>query len=73
MTPWLFVWLLVSLLAGGTLVAITVGLVKRLVVLGRALQRFQDEVKPAAEAISREGSRAAERGSTIGERSSFRA
>jgi hypothetical protein len=71
-TPWLFVWLLVSLLAGGTLVAITVGLVKRLVVLGRALQQFQDEVTPVADAITRESARVSERGSTIGERSSFR-
>ena len=73
MTSWLLIWLVLSLVMGGALIAICIGLVKRLVVLGRALQQFQDEVKPAADAISREGSRAAERGSTIGERSSFRA
>jgi hypothetical protein len=72
-TLWLLIWLLVSLAIGGALVAICFGLVQRLIVLGRALQQFQDEIKPAADAISREGARAAERGSTIGERGFRRA
>jgi hypothetical protein len=67
-TSWLLLWLVVSLVAGGALIAICVALVKRLVVLGRALRQFQDEVRPAAHAITRESARAAERGSTIGER-----
>ena len=72
MTSWLLLWLVLSLVAGGALVAICVALVKRLVVLGRALQQFQDEVQPAVDAITRESARAAERGSTMGERTPFR-
>jgi hypothetical protein len=71
-TVWLFVWLVASLAAGVAVVTISIGLVKRLVVLGRALRQFQDEVQPAVDDIARESARAAERGSTIGERSSFR-
>lgn len=72
MTTWLLVWLVVSLVAGGAIVAICVGLVQRLVVLGRALRQFQDEVRPTAEAISREGARAAERSGSMGERAPSR-
>ncbi len=45
------------------------GLVRRLKVLGRTLRRFSDDVQPLTEAIAREGARASERGSTLGERS----
>ena len=68
MTTWLLLWFVVSIIVGVALVAVSIGLVKRLVVLGRALQRFQDEVRPVAEEIARGSSRATERGSTMGER-----
>jgi hypothetical protein len=71
-TLWLLLWLVISLVAAGALTAICVALVKRLVVLGRALRQFQDEVQPAVDAITRESSRASARRSAIGERSSFR-
>jgi hypothetical protein len=63
---------MLSLVVGGALVAISVALVKRLVVLGRALQQFQDEVQPSLDAITGESSRAAARASAMGERSFFR-
>ena len=72
MTTWLLIWLVVSLVAGGAIVAVCVALVQRLLVLGRALRQFQDEVRPSAEAISREGARAAERSGSIGERAPSR-
>jgi hypothetical protein len=71
-TFWLLLWLVLSLVVGGALVAICIALVKRVIVLGRALQQFQDEVQPALDAISRESARASDRGSTLGERSPFR-
>jgi hypothetical protein len=71
-TLWLLLWLVISLVAAGALTAICVALVKRLVVLGRALQQFQDEVQPAGDATTRDSSPASARGSAIGERSSFR-
>ncbi|MBI3648234.1 MAG: hypothetical protein HY240_05755 [Actinobacteria bacterium] len=71
MRAWLLWWFVVSIVALGALGAICVGLFKRLMVLGRALQRFQDEVRPAAEEISRGGARAAARAG--GERPSPRA
>jgi sec-independent protein translocase protein TatA len=41
---WLVTWFAVSIIVGGALIAIAVGLVRRLLALGRTLQRFQDEV-----------------------------
>jgi hypothetical protein len=71
-TTWLLVWLVVSLVAGGALVATLVGLVQRLIVLGRALRQFQDEVQPTAESIKAESARASERGASFGERATSR-
>jgi hypothetical protein len=69
MTVWLVTWFVVSLVVGGALIAIAVGLVRRLFALGRGLQRFQDEVQPVAERIASEGDRAARRAAAMGERS----
>jgi hypothetical protein len=66
---WLVTWFAVSIIVGGALIAIAVGLVRRLLALGRTLQRFQDEVQPVAEQIASEGSRASQRAASIGERS----
>ena len=66
MTVWLIWWFVVSIVVGGALIAISVGLVRRMTVLGRALQRFQDEVRPVAREIAREGARASERAEGIG-------
>jgi hypothetical protein len=66
---WLLTWFAVSLVVGGALLAIAIGLLRRLIALWRTLQRFQDEVQPVAEQIAGEGARAAERASSMGERS----
>jgi hypothetical protein len=66
---WLTVWFTVSILFGGALLAIAIGLVRRLIALGRTLQRFQDEVQPVAEEIAEEGARATQRAGSMGERS----
>ena len=69
MNVWLVTWFAVSIIFGGALIAIAVGLVRRLLALGRTLQRFQDEVQPVAERIASEGSRASKRAASMGERS----
>jgi hypothetical protein len=66
---WLTVWFAVSILFGGALLAIAIGLVRRLIALGRTLQRFQDEVQPVAGQIAGEGARASQRAGDMGERS----
>jgi hypothetical protein len=66
---WLTIWFAVSIIFGGALLAIAIGLIRRLIALGRSLQRFQDEVQPVAQQIAGEGARAGQRAGSMGERS----
>jgi hypothetical protein len=66
---WLIVWFAVSIIVGGALLAIAIGLVRRIIALGRTLQRFQDEVQPVASQIAEESARASKRTRSMGERS----
>jgi hypothetical protein len=62
------VWLIVGLLSVAAVLAVAIALVRHVIVLGRALSRFQREVEPAASAISEEGARAGARSARLPER-----
>lgn len=53
----LVVWLIVGALTVSFLTVSTVGLVRQVKVVGRAAQRFGDEVAPSLEVIRSEGDR----------------
>ncbi|HZD16883.1 MAG TPA: hypothetical protein VE669_01955 [Actinomycetota bacterium] len=55
------VWLVVGLVTTVAVSAMLIALVRHILVLGRALRRFQDEVAPLARDIGAEGDRAARR------------
>jgi hypothetical protein len=55
------VWLVVALVSTAAVVAVLVALVRHVLVLVRALGRFQREVNPIAREIAAEGDRAAAR------------
>lgn len=62
------VWLVVGLVSSAAMIAVVVALVRHVMVLGRALARFQEEVSPIAEAITSEGARAGTRSARLSER-----
>lgn len=55
------VWLIVGLTSTVAMMAVLIALVRHLMVLRRALGRFQDEVGPVAEDISAGSQRASDR------------
>jgi hypothetical protein len=55
------VWLIVGLVTTAALLALLVALIRHVIVLGRALGRFQREVSPIAEDIAAAGERASAR------------
>ena len=55
------VWLVVALVSTAAVIAVVVALVRHVIVLDRALGRFQREVPPIAEEIAAAGDRAASR------------
>jgi hypothetical protein len=59
-TPFV-VWLVVILVSTLAMAAAVIALVRHVMVLGRTLRRFQEEVSPIATEISSEGDRAASR------------
>lgn len=59
------VWLVVGLTSSLAMLAVLIALVRHLMVLTRALGRFQDEVQPVAEEIATESQRAGERTSQL--------
>jgi len=52
------VWLVVGLVSSVAMIAVLLALVRHVLVLGRALARFQEEVTPIASSIASEGDRA---------------
>jgi hypothetical protein len=60
------VWLVVGLVSGIAMVAVLIALIRHVLVLGRALARFQDEVTPIASSIANEGARSHSRSSSAG-------
>jgi hypothetical protein len=57
-STWLIWWFVLALVTTLVLAVIVVGLVRHAMVLGRAAQRFQDEVGPLGDEISGEADRA---------------
>lgn len=55
------VWLVVGLVTTLAVLAVVVALARHVLVLGRALGRFRDEVGPVATGIAAEGDRATRR------------
>jgi hypothetical protein len=55
------VWLVVGLVSTAAVIAVVIGLVRHVLVLVRALGRFQREVTPVAEEIATLGERATTR------------
>ena len=65
MSTWLVVWFLVTIVSAAAVIACLLGLARHVLILGRTARQMQDAVKPLAEAITREGSRASERASSL--------
>lgn len=59
------VWLTVTLVTLVALAALLAGLARHVMLLGRTLKRFKDEVTPLAEEIVSEGDRASGRASEL--------
>ena len=62
------VWLVVGLVSTAAVLAVVIGLVRHVLVLGRSLTRFQREITPIAEEIGALGERAASRARSQGQR-----
>jgi hypothetical protein len=59
------VWLVLGLVSTAAALAVAIALVRHVLVLFRALGRFQREVAPVAQAIAAEGGRAASRSQRV--------
>ena len=55
------VWIIVGVVSTLAIALVLVGLVRHVLLLGRTLRRFQEEVQPIAEDIAAEGGRASPR------------
>jgi hypothetical protein len=55
------VWLVIGLVTAAAALAVLIGLIRHLFVLGRTLSRFQQEVGPVAAEIGTEAERASSR------------
>jgi len=55
------VWIIVGVVSTLAIAVVLVGLVRHVLLLGRTLRRFQEEVQPIAEDIAVEGERASSR------------
>jgi hypothetical protein len=57
------VWIAIGLATTVAVLALLIALLRHVLVLGRSLRRFQEEVQPVAEEISAQGERASTRAS----------
>jgi hypothetical protein len=55
------VWFVIGLLSIAAVLALLIALIRHLIVLGRSVRRFQEEVTPIAEDISALSERASDR------------
>lgn len=62
------VWLSVGLVTTIAMIAVAIGLVRHVFVLGRTLRRFQEDVTAVAEDITRANDRASRRAGGMSER-----
>ncbi len=66
------VWLSVGLVTTIAMIAVAIGLVRHVLVLGRSLRRFQEEVTAVSREITRESDQASRRATGLSERPSGR-
>jgi hypothetical protein len=66
------VWLSVGLVTTLAMIAVAIGLVRHVLVLGRSLRRFQEEITAVSREITRESDRASRRATGLSERPSGR-
>lgn len=60
MAPWLVVWFVVGIVSTVAIAACAIGLARHLMILGRAVKAFQEEVQPIADDLARESARVSE-------------
>ena len=68
MAPWLVVWFVVGIVSTLAILACLIGLLRHILILGRTVRRLQEEVRPIADDVAREGQRASSHASAMGER-----
>lgn len=59
------VWIIVGVVSTLAIAVVLVGLIRHVLLLGRTLRRFQEEVQPIAEDIAAEGERASSRAGSL--------
>ena len=59
------VWILVGVISTLAIAVVLVGLVRHVLLLGRTLRRFQEDVQPIAEDIAAAGERASSRAARL--------
>jgi hypothetical protein len=64
-TTVVLVWLVVGLLSTAMVLAVVIALVRHVVLLGRAVSRFNDEVAPIAREIGQGTERASRRSASL--------
>ena len=65
MSTWVTVWFVIGLISATAVAVCVVGLAKHLLVLGRTLRVFQEEVGPASAEIAAGGARASSTASNL--------
>ena len=68
LAPWLVTWFVVAIVSTVAVLACLIGLLRHLLVLGRTVKELQAELQPLTDDLSREGQRASDHVSAIGER-----
>ena len=68
MTTPAIVWLVIALVTTTAVIAVLIGVIRHLFVVGRALSRFQQELGPLAAEIGAESKRASTRSRLVPER-----
>jgi hypothetical protein len=68
LAPWLVTWFVIGIVSTVAVLACLIALLRHLLVLMRTVQQLQEAVQPIADDVSREGQRASEHLSVIGER-----
>jgi uncharacterized protein HemY len=66
--PWLVVWFVIAIVSTLAVLACLVALVRHVLILGRTVRQFQEEVQPIADDMAQEGQRAGAHIEAIGER-----
>jgi hypothetical protein len=63
--PWILVWLIVAIVTTAALIAFGIALGRHVLILGRTVKRFQEEVQPVAEEIAAGSDRASRKAASL--------